>query len=78
MFSNKSKRVKAQLAAAESYEEWLKYARKQDEITGMGGWKDVEHSDLYDNVQIKSIGNLTITSIDCCFGCSNYWWKRSQ
>jgi len=53
MFSNKSKRVKAQLAAAESYEEWLKYATEQDEVTGMAAWKEVEYSDLYDNAEIK-------------------------
>jgi hypothetical protein len=25
--------------------------------------------------QNKSIRNFTITSIDCCFCCSSYWWK---
>ncbi len=53
MFSRKSKRVKAQLESAESYEEWLKYATEHDKASGMEGWKKVEHSDLYDNEQIK-------------------------
>jgi len=53
MFSSKSKRVKAKLAAAESYEEWLKYATEQDKVTGMAEWKQAAHSDLYDNAEIK-------------------------
>ena len=53
MFLNKSKRVKTQLGAAESYEEWLKYATEQDKATGMEAWKQLEQSDLYDNAQIK-------------------------
>ena len=53
MFSKKSKQLKARLEAAESYEEWLKYATDQDKATGMSDWKEVEQSDLYDNAQIK-------------------------
>ncbi len=53
MFSKKSKQLKARLAAAESYEEWLEYATEQDEVTGMDEWKDLEQSELYDNAQIK-------------------------
>ena len=53
MFSRKSKQVKARLESAESYEEWLKYATAYDTSTGMEVWKEVEHSDLYDNAQIK-------------------------
>lgn len=53
MFINKSKRVKKRLEAAESYEEWLKYATEHDKATGMEAWKLVEFSDLYDNAEIK-------------------------
>jgi len=49
----KSKQLKARLEAAESYEEWLKYATDQDKATGMADWKKLEQSDLYDNDQIK-------------------------
>ena len=50
---NKSKRIKKQLAAAENYEAWLKHAQAHDKASGMQGWKAIEHSDLYDNDQIK-------------------------
>ena len=52
MFSN-NKKIKRQLEAAETYEEWLKYATAQDQATGKEAWKQVEPSDLYDNEQIK-------------------------
>lgn len=52
MFS-KNKRIKRKLEAAETYEEWLKYAATQDELTGKAEWKLVEECELYDNEEIK-------------------------
>ncbi|MEM6316132.1 MAG: DUF3336 domain-containing protein [Bacteroidota bacterium] len=52
IFSRKSKQIQ-QLEEADSYEEWLQLAENYDQATGMAAWKQVEYSDLYDNVEIK-------------------------
>ncbi|MEO1260318.1 MAG: DUF3336 domain-containing protein [Bacteroidota bacterium] len=45
-------KIKKKLAKAASYEEWKTLALQHDEVSGMEAWKQVNHSDLYDNDEI--------------------------
>lgn len=52
MFSYQLRKIKKELNNAETYEEWKVSALKHDEASGMNAWKEVNHSDLYDNDEI--------------------------
>lgn len=46
------KKIKKALSNADSYEEWKSLAIAHDETTGMAAWRQVNHSNLYDNDEI--------------------------
>ncbi len=52
MYSKELKNIKKQLDKAESYEEWKSLAISYDHASGLDAWKQVNHSDLYDNDEI--------------------------
>lgn len=52
MYSKELNNIKKELDQANSYEEWKELAIAHDKISGMEVWKQVNHSDLYDNDEI--------------------------
>lgn len=52
MYSKDLKNIKKELSQAKSYEEWKDLAATYDRVSGMDAWKQVNHSDLYDNDEI--------------------------
>lgn len=52
MYSKRLNKLKEELHAAESYEEWKELAMQYDDASGMGAWKQVNYSKLFDNDEI--------------------------
>jgi TAG lipase/steryl ester hydrolase/phospholipase A2/LPA acyltransferase len=52
MYSKELNKIRKELKRAKSYEEWKGFAVAHDKASGMEAWKEVNHSDLYDNDEI--------------------------